>query len=73
MMISNASMMDVSRLTWLLSDYFAGRDDVALAFLFGSVARGMAGPDPTPISARLSIIAKSVIALKSLQSLTLDT
>ena len=64
-MTSNVSMMDASKLSELLSNYFAGRDEIALAFLFGSV-------DPTPISARLSIIAKSVSALKSLQSLTLE-
>lgn len=34
----------VSQLGESLSDYFAGRKDISIAFLFGSVARGTSGP-----------------------------
>jgi hypothetical protein len=60
-MVTNKRMMDISRLTQRLSIYFAGRDEIALAFQFGSV-------DPTPISARFSIISKYMSAQKCPQN-----
>ena len=69
--------LDLSAHKAALEGYFRARPGVVLAYLFGSYARGQAGPlsdvDIIPIVARLSVIAERVNALKELQSLTSRT